>query len=129
MKQDVFAPTNRLFKCINGDKSHFRHMLTNDTVRLMTMIEGRCSVAKQPMCGWCERVALWNRGSDGRPVAYCHVCGSTTSNPITYAEYLANGYDIPEVERKSPAGKEMLKVQHLLDAMHGVDRSQMERVR
>jgi hypothetical protein len=97
-------------------------MLTNDTVRLMTMVEGRCPIAKQPMCGWCERVALWGRGADGSMVAYCHVCGSTTSKPMTYSEYIANGYDIPEVERKSPRGKELLQVQKLLDIMHGVER-------
>lgn len=120
-----FRRENKLYKVINGSRSHYRHMLTDDTVRRMTMVENRCSVAKQPMCGFCERVALWNRGPDGRPVAYCHACGSTTLNPITYAEYLANGYDLPDVVKRSPQGQELLRVQRMLDAAHGVDRAMM----
>ena len=56
----------------------------------MTMIENRFPLAKLPVCGGCERLAMWSRGMQ----ATCRHCGTITKNPITYSSYLASGYDV-----------------------------------
>ena len=56
----------------------------------MTLIEKRFPLTKLPVCGACEKLAMWGNGMQG----ICRSCGTITKNPITYSEYLASGYDI-----------------------------------
>jgi hypothetical protein len=56
----------------------------------MTMIENRFPLSKLPVCGGCERLALWGKGMQG----ICKHCGTITKSPITYSSYLASGYDV-----------------------------------
>ena len=54
------------------------------------MLEGRFPLTKLPVCGSCEKLALWSRGKQ----AVCRLCGTITKSPITYSSYLASGYDV-----------------------------------
>jgi len=83
---------NRLIKVVFDGSKHLKHVLTNEIVRQMTIIEGRFPLTRLPVCGHCEKLGLW--GPDG--AGYCQSCGTITKHPITYSEYLASGYDVDE---------------------------------
>lgn len=83
---------NQLLKVVLDGSKHLKHVLTNETVRTMTMLEGRYPLTRLPVCGHCEKLALWGPGG----VGVCQTCGTITKRPVTYAEYLASGYDIDE---------------------------------
>lgn len=81
---------NNLIKiCFDGSK-HLNHVLSNEEVKKMTLIESRFPLTKLPVCGHCEQLAMWSRNG----TAACRNCGTITKNPITYSSYLASGYDI-----------------------------------
>ena len=75
--------------CYDGSK-HLNHVLSDDEIKKMTMIESRYPLSKLPVCGHCERLAMWYKGMTG----YCKHCGTITKRPITYSNYLASGYDV-----------------------------------
>ena len=82
--------SNQIIKiCLDGNK-HLKHVLTNDVINTMTMLENRFPLSKLPVCGGCEKLGLWSHGF----VGICRDCGTITKNPLTYSEYLASGYDI-----------------------------------
>jgi hypothetical protein len=81
---------NNLIKIVFDGSKHLKHVLSNDQIRNMTMIESRFPLTKLPVCGGCEKLALWGRGGQG----YCPSCGTITKSPITYSSYLASGYDV-----------------------------------
>jgi hypothetical protein len=81
---------NQLIKvCFDGSKN-LKHVLSMEEINRMTMIEGRFPLTKLPVCSHCERLAMWSRGMQ----ATCTHCGTITKNPITYATYLASGFDV-----------------------------------
>lgn len=85
----TIAEHNQLIKiCFNGNK-HFKHVLKQDDIKNMTLIENRFPLTKLPVCGSCESLAYWCRGE-----GYCKKCGTITKNPLTYSNYLGSGYDI-----------------------------------
>jgi hypothetical protein len=85
------AEHNNLVKIVFGNDKHFKHILTNDNIAMMTLYEARYPISRLPVCGHCEKLALW-KGDEG----YCQSCGTYTKNPITYATYLASGYDLDQ---------------------------------
>lgn len=94
------AQHNNLLKCMVGGQAHFRHILTNDRISKMTMIEGRYPITRLPVCEHCERLAMWSgTNAQGEKIATCPHCGTRTVNPFTYAEYLLHGYDIDGTDR------------------------------
>lgn len=81
---------NNLIKiCFDGN-SHLKHVMNNDEIKQMTLIEGRYPLTRLPVCGHCEGLALWAKGGQ----AVCRKCGTITKHPITYSSYLAAGYDV-----------------------------------
>jgi len=80
---------NKTMLKIFNDNKHLKHILTSEKVNRMCNIENRFPFAKLPVCNNCERLGLWC-GDDG----YCDTCGTYSRNPMTYSEYLSNGYDI-----------------------------------
>ena len=97
---------NRLIKVVLDGSKHLKHVLTNDMVNKMTMIEGRFPLSRLPVCGGCEKLAMY--GPDGS--GYCQSCGTITKHPITYSEYLASGFDVDET---GETAKEVLKEQQV----------------
>lgn len=81
---------NQIMKVILNGSDHLKHVLTDESIRRMTAIENRYPLTKLPVCPHCERLAMWGEGGCG----ICRKCGTITKRPITYAEYLAHGYDI-----------------------------------
>ena len=81
---------NQIMKVNFGHSKHFKHILTNDDIRRMTVVEGRYPISRLPVCAGCEQVAYWGHGGQG----VCPDCGTITKNPITLSEYMVKGYDI-----------------------------------
>lgn len=99
---------NELIKvCFDGSK-HLKHVLNNDEINNMTMIENRFPLTKLPVCGHCEQLALWSKGM----TATCRKCGTITKYPITYSSYLASGYDVDS----GTTAKEVLKYRQGVNA-------------
>jgi len=88
------AEHNKLMAIIFGNSKHFNHVMSNEEIRTMTMLENSCPLTRQPVCGRCEQLGLWHKGDFGEPVCVCKKCGSITKNPVTYAAYLASNLDI-----------------------------------
>ena len=86
---------NKIIKCVE-QSSHGRHILTSDMVKRMAFIEARYPAARLPVCGGCERLALWSKNAGGEGVGVCEKCGTITAGPVTYGEYLAMQYGIKE---------------------------------
>ena len=86
---------NGIIKCMVGGQSHFKHILTGEMAAKISFIENRYPAANLPVCEHCERLALWGHSIDNSPIGVCPVCGTVTSMPVRYAEYLvANGLDL-----------------------------------
>ena len=81
---------NQLIKVVFDGSKHLKHVLSSDEIRQMTMIEGRFPLTKLPVCGHCERLAVWGKNMSG----VCRHCGTITRVPITYSNYLSAGYDV-----------------------------------
>lgn len=81
---------NELIKiCFDGNK-HLKHVLSQEEINKMCIIENRYPLTRMPVCGACEKLAMWHIGG----TAICKHCGTITKKPITYSSYLASGYDI-----------------------------------
>ncbi len=80
----------------------------------MCLIENRYPLTRLPVCGSCERLAMWSKDNH----AICRTCGTITKQPITYSSYLASGYDIDATgdtaKRVLNFEKEMKKRQYIL---------------
>ena len=83
-----------IIKCIFGGSKHFKHVLSNDEITQMTLIENRFPLTKLPVCGHCEKLGLWSKGISNEPIGVCKSCGAITKQPITYSTYLASQLDI-----------------------------------
>jgi hypothetical protein len=84
------AEHNQLLKvCFDGNK-HLKHVMTSNEIHKMTLIEEKYPLSRLPVCGGCEKLAYWHHNH----TAYCPSCGTITKVPITYASYLASGYDV-----------------------------------
>ncbi|MFA4834910.1 MAG: hypothetical protein WC749_02395 [Dehalococcoidia bacterium] len=81
---------NNLIKVMFGHENYYKHILTNEAVRRVAHMEGRFATSKLPVCASCERLGLWHHGR----TCYCQNCGTVTKNPITFAEYYVQGYDL-----------------------------------
>jgi hypothetical protein len=86
---------NNLIKILFDGSKHLKHVLSDEEIRNMTMIEARFPLTKLPVCGHCEALGLWTKDAITlKPVGYCKKCGTYTKKPMTYSSYLASGYDI-----------------------------------
>lgn len=85
---------NQLVKVLFDGSKHLNHVLSDQDILDMTMIESRFPLTKLPVCGHCEALGLWTKDSKGKPMGYCKKCGTYTRKPLTYSTYLASGYDI-----------------------------------
>lgn len=117
---DPFKKTNRIYKCIAGETLHWRHFLTGPMVRRMTLIENRYPVTQLPMCGNCEKAAMWHHNTQGDMVGWCEECNTTTVNPITFSEYLVEGYNLPMEVRNSQLGRDVRQLLDFYDGVYGM---------
>ena len=78
-----------IIRCMSGGERHFRHVLTSKLSAQMALIEKRYPAGSLPICENCEKLALWSKNINGEKIGVCPDCGTITSNPITYSEYLA----------------------------------------
>ena len=121
---DKNTETNKIIAKWVGGTVHAKRA-ENDGDRLkIAQVETQVELIKQPICERCERLGLWDKeiGIFGQlvPLCYCLECGTITKNPLTYGEYLANGYDIPaymsDMERA-----DSLMARKLLNLMFNAD--------
>lgn len=101
-QQETLKAHNQLIKIYTGGTTHNRRLLTNEEMYKIQGIEYQVPIIKQPICEHCERVVMWDweiQNVGGRlveiPLARCVHCGTITKNPLTYGEFLLNGYDMP----------------------------------
>lgn len=94
---------NNFIYRVMSDQKHLKHVLTQEDIARMTMIEGRYPISKLPVCSHCEGLAMWGKGMIG----VCTKCGTTTLNPITLSEYYLKGYDLDGV-----TGEDRAQVTH-----------------
>lgn len=86
---------NKLIKVLFDGNKHLNHVLNDQEILDMTMIESRFPLTKLPVCGHCEALGLWTKDSvTQKPIGYCKKCSTYTRKPLTYSSYLASGYDI-----------------------------------
>lgn len=85
---------NQIIKCVFDGNKHLKHVLSDQEILDLTMIEQRFPLTKLPVCGHCERLGLWHKDSNGKPIGYCKKCGTITRKPITYSTYLASKMDV-----------------------------------
>ena len=95
---DIHAQ-NQFIAYYTGGTEHSKRA-KNDEERLKIRgVEAQIPLITQPICEHCERLCYWDqeRGMFGQvvPLGVCTECGGITRKPLTYGEYLANGYDIP----------------------------------
>jgi len=83
---------NNLIKVVFDGNKHLKHVMSSKQIKKITVYENSYPLTRLPVCGHCEKLAYWNKGG----TAYCPTCGTYTKKPITYATYLASGYDIDE---------------------------------
>lgn len=101
------------FLKISYNNKHIQHILSVEKVNEMTQVERRYPMSRLPVCNHCEALALWSRPlDDGNPTGTCLKCGTVTVNPISLAEYLVAGYDLPM--DMSAKEKEEIKVKRSL---------------
>lgn len=94
-----------ILKCYEGNP-HLKHILTNDDINRMALIEGTYPITKFPVCSHCERLGLWTKYG-GHVAGWCEYCGTYTKNAMSYSEYLTKGYDVDET---GDTFRRMLKV-------------------
>ena len=100
-----------IVKLSYNDK-HITHVLSNEKVNEMTQLQQRYPITKLPVCNKCEALGLWGFTKMKEPAGYCERCGTITVKPICYAEYLVQGYDLPDT--MSAEKKEEIKVKRSL---------------
>lgn len=88
---------NNIIKCVFEGNKHLKHVLSDQDILDMTLIEGRFPLTKLPVCGHCEKLGLWTKDpKTGKSMAFCKSCFTYTKKPITYSTYLASRMDIDE---------------------------------
>lgn len=100
---------------ISINNKHIQHVLSVDRINEMTQIEQRYPITRLPVCNHCEALALWSKTKVDNQIkrtATCLKCGYITYEPITYAEYLVSGYDLPDSMNSEQ--KEEIKVKRSL---------------
>lgn len=115
---------NRILKMTSGGTKHAKKVLTDEQIYTVCGISIKIPLISQPMCEHCENIGIWDWDKDmfGQEVVYCYCqkCGTLTKNPITYGEYMAMGYDLPDAitgrERE-----EMLEAKKLLNLMFNIE--------
>lgn len=86
---------NNILKVVFDGNKHFKHVLSDQEIIDMTVIEGRFPLTKLPVCGHCERLGLWHKDElTKKPVGVCKSCGTITRKPVPYSSYLASKMDI-----------------------------------
>jgi hypothetical protein len=103
---------NQIIKYVFEGNKHLKHVLSDQEILDLTMIEQRFPLTKLPVCGHCERLGLWHKGTNGKPVGYCKTCGTITKKPVTYATYLASKMD---VDQTGDTFRKMLLVDRQVD--------------
>jgi hypothetical protein len=129
IEQETMKAQNKLIKVFTGGTAHNRRLLTNNDIYKIAGIERQVPIVKQPICEHCERVVIWDWEYDmfGRevPLAVCEYCGTITKNPMTYGEYLMNGYDIPATvtgakRQQSEAARVLINMMFNMKGRNGV---------
>jgi Zn ribbon nucleic-acid-binding protein len=87
---------NNLLLKVFDENKHVKHVLKNEDIKRMAVVEGRFPFSKLPVCNHCEKLGMWHRDSLGNPVGFCNACGTISKKAMTYSEYLAKGLDIDE---------------------------------
>lgn len=104
---------DKSFLKISYNDKHMKHVLSVEKVNEMTQVERRYPMSRLPVCNHCEALALWSRPlENGNRTGTCLKCGTVTVNPISLAEYLVAGYDLPM--DMSAKEKEEIKVKRSL---------------
>ena len=111
MEGNVTQQTKDIIKLSYNDK-HISHILTDERINEMTQVSKRYPFTKLPVCNHCEALGMWGFTKLQEPAGYCHRCGTITVKPISYAEYLVSGYDLPS--NMSAEKKEEIKVRRSL---------------
>lgn len=86
---------HQILKVVFDGNKHLKHVLSQDEIKDMTLIENRFPLTKLPVCGHCEKLGMWSN-ENGRPIGVCRSCGTITRNPITYSTYLSSKMDVDE---------------------------------
>lgn len=101
---------NQLIKICFDGSNHLKHVLSNEEIKNMTLLEERFPLTKLPVCGCCEKLAMWGKDMCG----VCRSCGTITKNPMTYSNYLASGYDI---DATGATAREVLNKRQIASAL------------
>jgi hypothetical protein len=101
---------NQLIKIVYDGNAHLKHILSDEDIKRMTLLEERFPLTKLPVCGSCEKLAMWSRGMTGT----CRSCGTITKNPITYSSYLASGYDVDATGQTARSVLQKREVQSII---------------
>jgi hypothetical protein len=129
--QKSILDSNNFIKYYTGGTTHNRRLLTNNDIYKIAGVEVQVPIIKQPICEHCERICVWTKtkGTFGQviPTGYCSYCGTMTKNPLTYGEFLANGYDIPAYvvgkdREQSIAARKLLNIMLNTKGRNGVDK-------
>ena len=97
---------------LSYNNKHIKHILSDKKINEMTQLEQRYPLTRLPVCNHCEALGLWGFTKMQEPAGYCQKCGTITVDPISYAEYLINGYDL--ASNMSAEKKEEIKVRRSL---------------
>lgn len=115
---------NKLIAYYTGGTNHAKRA-KNDVERLqIAKVESQFPLISQPICERCERIGLWDKEysifGTMTPLCQCLECGAITKNPLTFGEYLANGYDLPA--HMSEANREIaIKARKTLNMIMNID--------
>ena len=94
MERNITQQAKDIIKLSYNDK-HIVHVLSNEKVNEMTQLSQRYPITRLPVCNHCEALGLWGFTKMKEPAGYCEKCGTITVGPISYAEYLVAGHDLP----------------------------------
>lgn len=128
--QNSILNSNNFVKFYTGGTTHNRRLLTNNDIYKIAGVEVQVPIIKQPICEHCERICIWSKTTDmfGKtvPLGICTYCGTRTKNPLTYGEFLANGYDIPitvtgKEKEQSIVARKLLNIMLNTKGRNGVD--------
>lgn len=86
---------HNILKVIFDGNKHLKHVLSDNEITQMTLIENRFPLTKLPVCGHCEKLGLWSKDVlTQKPIGVCRSCGAITKRPLTYSTYLASKMDV-----------------------------------
>jgi hypothetical protein len=88
---------NNIINVVFDGNKHLKHVLSDQEIVQMCLIEGRFPLTKLPVCGHCEMLGLWHTDSlTKKIIGVCRSCGAITKHPVSYSTYLASKQDVDE---------------------------------